>query len=427
MGPSINSKGLIVVGQRMSKWLKDNWNQDSFILLLAGHKLTKLYIEHVHAIDHAGVDVTLARVQTKFWVPGSRKIIKQIKNRCVICRKIEKKVQTQIMGELEPERLQPFPAFYHTSLDLFGPFIIRDNIKKRARSKAYGIIFNCMATRAVYLDIVDGYGTQYFLVTFRRFVTVRGYPASIRSDNLSQLVAANKELREMAKNLNWSDISQFGTTKGLTWTFNRSADAPWQNGCSEALIRLVKRALVLAIGESILTAGELQTVFFEAANLLNERPIWYKPGADPNLGSYLCPNDLILGRTGIAVPQGPFEALNILQSLQAIQRVVTCFWRKWRRDYFSTLLVRQKWHVERRNLKPCDMVLVPDNNAFRGQWKMADVLEAEPGRDGKVRDVTLRYKSQVRQGKNVNEKKYSGQPDKIITRSIHRLHFVIRI
>ena len=272
LGPSINSKGLIVVGQRMSKWLKDNWNQDSFILLLAGHKFTKLYIEHVHAVDHAGVDVTLARVQTKFWVPGSRKIIKQIKNRWVICRKIEKKVQTQIMGELEPERLQPFPAFYHTSLDLFGPFIIRDNIKKRARSKAYGIIFNCMATRVVYLDIVDGYGTQDFLVTFRRFVTVRGYPASIRSDNGSQLVAANKELREMAKNLNWSDISQFGITKGLTWTFNRSADAPWQNGCSKALIRLIKRALVLAIGKSILTAGELQTVFFEAANLLNERP-----------------------------------------------------------------------------------------------------------------------------------------------------------
>ena len=79
LGPSINSNGLIVVGQRMSKWLKDNWNQDSFVLLPADHKFTRLYIEHVHALDHAGLEVTLAKVQRKFWVPGCRKIIKQIK------------------------------------------------------------------------------------------------------------------------------------------------------------------------------------------------------------------------------------------------------------------------------------------------------------------------------------------------------------
>ena len=111
LGPSINSNGLIVVGQRMSKWLKDNWNQDSFVLLPADHKFTRLYIEHVHALDHAGLEVTLAKVQRKFWVPGCRKIIKQIKNRCVICRKIEKKVQTQLMGswvQRDCNRLLPF-------------------------------------------------------------------------------------------------------------------------------------------------------------------------------------------------------------------------------------------------------------------------------------------------------------------------------
>ena len=423
LGPSMNSNGLIVVGQRMSKWLKDNWNQDSFILLPACHKFTKLYIHHVHSIDHAGVEVTLAKVQSKFWVPGSRKIIRQIKSRCVICRKIEKTVQTQSMGELDPRRLQCSPAFYHTSLDLFGPFTIRDNVKKRARSKAYGIIFNCMATRAVYLDVVDGYGTQNFLATFRRFATVRGYPASIHSDNASQLVAANKQLREISKNLNWPEICRFGTLKGLTWTFNRSADAPWLNGCSEALIRLVKRALLWSVGETIMTVGELQTVLFEVANLLNERPIGYTPGADPNLGAYLCPNDLILGRTGIAVPQGPFRASSLTQRFQVIQRIVTCFWKKWQRDFFSTLLIRQKWHVERRNLRPGDIVLVPDSSAFRGQWKMAEVLEAEPGRDGKVRDVTLRYKILRQQSSNANQ--YSGQQDKIIKRSIHRLVLIL--
>ena len=54
---------------------------------------------------------------------------------------------------------------------------------------------------------------------------------------------------------------------------------------------------------------------------------------------------------------------------------------------------------------------------------MAEVLEAEPGRDGKVRDVTLRYKIPRQQSSNANQ--YSGQQDKIIKRSIHRLVLIL--
>lgn len=66
----------------------------------------------------------------------------------------------------------------------------------------------------------------------------------------------------------------------MQWDFT-SADAPWQNGCSEALIKLIKKALTVVIGDSILTFSELQTVCFEAANLVNERPI----GRNPNIQS----------------------------------------------------------------------------------------------------------------------------------------------
>ena len=78
--------------------------------------------------------------------------------------------------------------------------------------------------------------------------------------------------------------------------------------CSEALIRLVQRALLLAIGESILTT--------EAANLINEMSIGYKLGADANLNFYWCPNDFILGRTEMDVPQDPFEFNFQFKSIQ---------------------------------------------------------------------------------------------------------------
>lgn len=52
-------------------------------------------------------------------------------------------------------------------------------------------------------------------------------------------------------------------------------------------MKSVKKAMSIAIGESTLGFSELQTVCYEAANLVNERP---------DDGSYLCPNDLLLGR-----------------------------------------------------------------------------------------------------------------------------------
>lgn len=63
------------------------------------------------------------------------------------------------------------------------------------------------------------------------------------------------------------------------------------------------------------------------------------------------------------------------------------------RDYFPTLIIRSKWHVDKRNIKIGDIVLVKDSNLIRGHWRLAQVLTADPGADGKVRNITLRYKS----------------------------------
>lgn len=54
------------------------------------------------------------------------------------------------------------------------------------------------------------------------------------------------------------EITEFGGKEGLKWKFNRSADAAWQNGASEALIKSVKRSLSILIGSSILRFGKLQ-------------------------------------------------------------------------------------------------------------------------------------------------------------------------
>ena len=215
MGPKLNGNGIIVVGARISKWMKDNWDCDEFILLTVDHPFTKLYIRKVHMETHAGVEACLARLQQRFWVPGARRVVKWVKRRCVPCRMLDKKRASQCMGELPKERLEPSPPFLNVSLDLFGPFVVCDTVKRRVKRKVYGVIFNCMATRAVYLDVAEGYDTESFLNVFKRFTSIRGFPRKVYSDNGTQLVSANKELRSMVSKWNLTKVTKFGRFEGL--------------------------------------------------------------------------------------------------------------------------------------------------------------------------------------------------------------------
>ena len=243
-------------------------------------------------------------------------------------------------------------TFCFTSLDFFGPFGVRGEVNKRSRGKVYGLLFNCIVSRAVYVDVAHNYTTDGFLLVLRRFVSLRGYPSKIYSDPGSQLVAASKELKNIVKGLNVEEITQFGNDKGLEWKFS-PADGPWQNGCSEALVKSVKKAIAGSVGSQVLTIPEIQTVCFEAAT-------------DPNDGGYLCPNHLLLGRASSRVPSGPFEHLSkSSRRFSVIQNITNSFWRQWTRDYFPSLLVNQKWHTEKRNVKIGDIVIVQDSNQIR--------------------------------------------------------------
>ena len=408
--------GIVMVGQRIAQWLKMNWNQEMLALLPYDHGFTKLYIRHIHNLDHGGVESTLAKLQMRFWVPKARKIIKSVKSSCVTCRKMLNRTENQCMGQVIEERMKPAPPFHHTALDLFGPFTIRDTVKRRTWGKAFGVIFTCLVTRAVHLELAEGYSTTDFLATLRRFTSIRGFPHTLHSDNGTQLVMANKMLKGVVKDWNMKEITNFGVSQGMRWHFNKAAAAPWYNGCCESLVRLVKQGLTRVIGDSVLTFGELQTVLYEVANMMNERPIGVKPGNCIDLGTYLCPNEITLGRASAGVPHGDFDVKDDPNKrFKFISELVDGFWKKWQRDYFPGFLLRTKWHSSRRNIRVGDIVLIQDNNAVRGTWYLAQGLETEPGRDGIVRNVRLRYKL-CKAGIH-----YKGVDDKTTYRYVHRL------
>ena len=299
-----------------------------------------------------------------------------------------RRAETQQMADLPSLRLAPFtPPFHYTACDYFGPFKVKVGRNKTA--KHYGVIFTCLNTRAVHLEMAVDCSTMEFMQVLRRFFSIRGYPSVMMSDNGSQMVGAARELREMVEGLNNYRLREFCAEKGIEWKFTTPA-SPHQNGCTEALVKTCKNALKGAIGEQVLTPLELYTCLLEIANLVNQRPIGRIPN-DPDDGAYICPNDMLLGRTTSQVPQGPFkETQNPRHRVEFVQRIVDSFWKRWNRDVFPTLVPRRKWRVERRNVRIGDVVTVADENAVRGSWAMGRITDVFPGADGKVRNVKVK-------------------------------------
>ena len=72
-----------------------------------------------------------------------------------------------------------------------------------------------------------------------------------------------------------------------------------------------------------------------------------------------------------------------------MQYLANEFWTRWRKEYLLNLQPRQKWHMDKRNLKVNDIVLLQDDLAPRNEWKLAKVVEVYPGSDSRVRKLRL--------------------------------------
>ena len=128
----------------------------------------------------------------------------KIRRSCCQCHILDKRLAEQQMSPLPEFRLTVAPVFNVTSIDLFGPLTIRDTVKKRTHMKVWGVIATCASTRAVYIDLTESYGTDAILQTIHRFVSIRGCPSEMISDQGTQLIAASKDIATLSKNWNWS-------------------------------------------------------------------------------------------------------------------------------------------------------------------------------------------------------------------------------
>ena len=180
-------------------------------------------------------------------------------------------------------------------------------------------------------------------------------------------------------------------------------DSQHQNGAAEILVKMVKgvkRSLLRVLGDQVLSLNETFTVLDEVANIVNERPIGIKPG-ERSANDYLSPNSLLLGRSSDRVMSGPFEPNGIFTDnpentgsrFLLVQAIITQFWKTWTKLYFPTLLLRSKWHTDRRNMEIGDICLLRDSNMVRGDWRLCEVVAVFPDVKKRVRNVEVVVKA----------------------------------
>lgn len=100
------------------------------------------------------------------------------------------------------------------------------------------------------------------------------------------------------------------------------------------------------------------------------------------MGSYLCLNDLLLGRASPEIPQGPFkQRASDRCRLDFIQQVVQSFWMKWTRNYFPGLIMRSNAMWKSDTSRRETPSWFRDSNAVRGNWKISIVTEVHPSHD----------------------------------------------
>ena len=221
LSPFKDGKGIIWVGGRLDKAIV-SYEEKHPALLPTEHRMSLLITEHMHRLGRTGAATTTAKTRRKYWILKGNKLSKSVKIKCVHCKEMAHKAEMQLMADLPSFRLAPQTTpFYYTALYYFGPFKVKLGRNKTA--KHYGVLFTCLNTRAVHLEMAVHCTTMELMQVLRRFFSIRGFPAIILSGNGSQMTGAAKELRHMVNNLKGDQLREFCSERSIQWVFTTPA------------------------------------------------------------------------------------------------------------------------------------------------------------------------------------------------------------
>jgi transposase InsO family protein len=377
---------MIRVGGRLRRLANSDPEQIHPIVLDPRHAVTKLLIQEFdERLLHPGAERVYAEIRRQYWILRGRQAIKHHQLHCQSCQRWRAQPKVPQMADLPPERLRLLcPPFYSTGVDCFGPYLVKIG---RRNEKRWGLIFKCLTTRAVHIELLNSMDVDAFLLALRRLIARRGQPREIRSDCGTNFRGAERELREAFFSME-SELQIRLADHQIDFKFNPPS-APHFGGIWEREVRSIKNALQVAVGNQAVTEDVLSTILVEVEGILNSKPLGYASTDVADIDP-ITPNLLLMGRRDASLPQVAYAPGDMgRRRWRHCQNMADQFWLQFTRNYLPTLQTRQKWHKASGNLEVDSVVLIVDPQLPRAQWPIGRVRKTLPGSDGCVRTVEV--------------------------------------
>lgn len=86
--------------------------------------------------------------------------------------------------------------------DYAGYFEIKTSMRRNApTTKGYIALFICLTTKALHLELVCSLTTAEFVMAFENFIARRGIPALLYTDNGTNFIGAEKEIKKLNRQM----------------------------------------------------------------------------------------------------------------------------------------------------------------------------------------------------------------------------------
>ncbi len=385
--------GVIRVGGRLRHAEHIDLHALHPIVLHPHQQITKLLIkEYDDNLLHPGSERVLAELRRRYWILRGRAAIKTHQLACMECQKWRAQPKIPMMADLPPARLRLYkPPFYSTGMDCFGPFTVKIG---RRTEKRWGIVFKCMTTRCLHLDLLESLDTDAFLMSLRRFIARRGKPFELFSDNGTNFTGGNREIKDAYEAMA-PQLKELLVEQKISFRFIPPS-APHFGGIWEREVKSVKQALKVILKEQTVPETVLRTVLIEVEGIMNAKPLGYISSdiADPDP---ITPSILLMGRHDSSLPQVMYDSSHLIgtRRWRHSQVLADQFWARFINLYLPGLQERQKWQKDNDQLRVNQVMLIMDPQIPRALWLVGKVTRTFPGPDGRIRTVAVQVQDRI--------------------------------
>ena len=169
LNPVLDEQGILRVGGRLNR-ARVPTNEKHPVIIPKNSHLAVLLIRYYHEkVHHQGRHFTEGAIRSAgYWIIGCKRLVSSVIQKCVKCRKLRQDVSSQKMSDLPADRVQPAPPFTFVGVGTFGPWEVtaRHTRGGYANSKRWGILFTCLTSRAVHIEVTEGLSSSAFINAF---------------------------------------------------------------------------------------------------------------------------------------------------------------------------------------------------------------------------------------------------------------------